>query len=306
MRWSRRPTATRTCRRCAATTPRAARSRRSSSTRPTTRSARCSGRAACSPCSPSRATRWRAARSPTCSTTTARPATPARWRAPRARSSCCSGSAPTTSAGATCPALLETDYGRRLHAAQFVTEVQGGSDVGSNALPGGPGAGAPGLVPDLAARSGSARSPTPACSWSARASTAPPTGPAASACSSCRDCSTAAPNGFALRRLKYKLGTRSMATGEIEFDGALGEAIGPLGDGFRNLVGIVLDTSRVHNALAACGVMRRACVEAHAFARAPQRLRRPHPRLPRGAGDPGPDAAAHHGRRSPRPSGSSP
>ena len=57
-----------------------------------------------------------------------------------------------------------------------------------------------------------------------------------------------------------------MATGEIDFDGALGEAIGPLGDGFRNLVGIVLDTSRVHNALAACGVMRRAAVEAHHFA----------------------------------------
>ena len=30
------------------------------------------------------------------------------------------------------PPLLETDYGRRLHAAQFVTEVQGGSDVGAN------------------------------------------------------------------------------------------------------------------------------------------------------------------------------
>ena len=74
------------------------------------------------------------------------------------------------------------------------------------------------------------------------------------------------PNGFAFRRLKTKLGTRSMATGEIELDNALGEAIGPTGDGFRNLVGIVLDTSRVHNAVAACGLMRRAAVEAHHFA----------------------------------------
>ena len=31
------------------------------------------------------------------------------------------------------PALLEADYRHRLHAAQFVTEVQGGSDVGLNA-----------------------------------------------------------------------------------------------------------------------------------------------------------------------------
>jgi alkylation response protein AidB-like acyl-CoA dehydrogenase len=49
-----------------------------------------------------------------------------------------------------------------------------------------------------------------------------------------------APNRFALRRLKYKLGTRSMATGEIELEGALGELVGPLDGGFRNLVAIVL------------------------------------------------------------------
>ena len=30
------------------------------------------------------------------------------------------------------PRLLDRDYGRRLYASQFVTEVQGGSDVGSN------------------------------------------------------------------------------------------------------------------------------------------------------------------------------
>ena len=33
------------------------------------------------------------------------------------------------------PSLLEIDYDRRLHAAQFVTEVQGGSDVGLNTWP---------------------------------------------------------------------------------------------------------------------------------------------------------------------------
>ncbi len=59
-----------------------------------------------------------------------------------------------------------------------------------------------------------------------------------------------------------------MPTGEIDFDGALGEAIGRPGEGFKNLVGIVLDTSRVHNALAACGIMRRAYVEAQTYASA--------------------------------------
>jgi hypothetical protein len=57
-----------------------------------------------------------------------------------------------------------------------------------------------------------------------------------------------------------------MATGEIEFSNALAEPIGALDEGFKNLVGIVLDASRVHNALAACGIMRRALVEAHAYA----------------------------------------
>jgi hypothetical protein len=57
-----------------------------------------------------------------------------------------------------------------------------------------------------------------------------------------------------------------MATGEIEFDFALGEAIGSLDRGFKNLVAIVLDTSRVHNAVAACGIARRALVEGYSFA----------------------------------------
>ncbi|HDH09096.1 MAG TPA: hypothetical protein ENG96_06445, partial [Gammaproteobacteria bacterium] len=74
-------------------------------------------------------------------------------------------------------------------------------------------------------------------------------------------------NDFTLRRLKYKLGTRSMASAEVDFNGALAEPIGPLEEGFKNLMGIVLDTSRVHNAVAACGLMRRACIEAQTYAR---------------------------------------
>ena len=53
-----------------------------------------------------------------------------------------------------------------------------------------------------------------------------------------------APNGFTLRRLKDKLGTRGLASGEIDFDGALAWPIGPVEHGFRTAVGIVLNTSR--------------------------------------------------------------
>ncbi len=164
------------------------------------------------------------------------------------------------------PLLLEMDYGRRLHAAQFVTEVQGGSDVGRNACLAIPEPGRPGWyrlrgekwfcsVADAGLFVMSARFEGAAAGTRGLGLFLVPR------------TLDGQPNGFSLRRLKWKLGTRSMATGEIEFDGALGEAIGAPGEGFRNLVGIVLDTSRVHNALGACGFMRRAFVEAVCFAR---------------------------------------
>lgn len=163
------------------------------------------------------------------------------------------------------PGLLETDYDRRLHAAQFVTEVQGGSDVGSNEVRAVPDPGAPGgwrlwgekwfcSVADAGLFVVSARPDgAPAGTRGLGLFLAP-------------RLVDGAPNGFQLRRLKVKLGTRSMPTGEIEFAGAAASPIGSLDGGFKNLVGIVLDTSRVHNAVAACGLMRRALVEARAYA----------------------------------------
>lgn len=161
------------------------------------------------------------------------------------------------------PQLLDRYYENRLLASQFLTEIQGGSDVGSNASiaqsapngmhrisgekwfcsvmdaglfvvtarPEGAAGGTRGLGLFLVPRSLEGR-----------------------------------PNGFHIRRLKPKLGTRSMATGEVEFAGALAEPIGPLEDGFKNAVRIVLDTSRLQNAVSACGILRRASIEAHTFA----------------------------------------
>jgi alkylation response protein AidB-like acyl-CoA dehydrogenase len=164
------------------------------------------------------------------------------------------------------PSLLETDYDRRCHAAQYVTELQGGSDVGLNACKATPEAGRPGWYRISGEKWFCSVADAGLFVVSARPEGAP-AGTKGLGLFLVPRLIDGRPNGFALRRLKGKLGTRSMATGEIEFDGALGEAIGPLQDGFRNLVGIVLDTSRVHNALAACGLMRRALVEAHGFAR---------------------------------------
>lgn len=164
------------------------------------------------------------------------------------------------------PALLSDDYDRCVRASQFVTEVQGGSDVGANACTAVPEHGRLGFFRISGEKWFCSVADADLFVVSAR-----PEG----AASGTRGLGLflvprlvgGRPNGFRLRRLKEKLGTRSMATGEIELDGALGEAIGPLEDGFRNLVGVVLDTSRVHNALGACGAMRRAFVLGQLFAR---------------------------------------
>jgi alkylation response protein AidB-like acyl-CoA dehydrogenase len=74
-----------------------------------------------------------------------------------------------------------------------------------------------------------------------------------------------APNGHAFVRLKEKLGTRALPTAEIEFEGALGWPVGPLDAGLRNMVAIVLTTSRLHCILAAAAAGRRAAREAAAY-----------------------------------------
>ena len=45
------------------------------------------------------------------------------------------------------------------------------------------------------------------------------------------------PNGFRIRRLKDKLGTRALATAEIEFESALAYPLGELADGFKIAAG---------------------------------------------------------------------
>ena len=75
------------------------------------------------------------------------------------------------------------------------------------------------------------------------------------------------PNGLSFRRLKDKLGTRSLPTAEIEFQGATGYAIGEPAEGFKTLLSYVINASRVHNAVNACGFVHRAFLEARNYAR---------------------------------------
>ncbi len=73
-------------------------------------------------------------------------------------------------------------------------------------------------------------------------------------------------NSYRIVRLKDKLGTRSMASGEIELNGALAYLVGEEGRGFVQMADMV-NNSRLSNGVRAAGLMRRAVGEALYIAR---------------------------------------
>ncbi len=186
------------------------------------------------------------------------------------------------------PGLLNPHYDRRLYGAQFLTEVQGGSDVGANAT--------------QATLIGAETAENPALwaltgeKWFCSVIDAPlyvltarPDGAAAGTkglglfivphdLPQGRDVAQSPmshtlfdtprePNQLTIRRLKHKLGTRAMASGEVDWQGARGWQLGPLDQGFHHVVDIVLNTSRLWNAMACCGMLWRSYREASGFAR---------------------------------------
>jgi acyl-CoA dehydrogenase len=74
------------------------------------------------------------------------------------------------------------------------------------------------------------------------------------------------PNSYRIVRLKDKLGTRSMASGEIRLEGARAWLIGDPEAGFKQMADMV-NSSRLSNAVRAAGMMRRAMTEALFVAR---------------------------------------
>lgn len=68
-------------------------------------------------------------------------------------------------------------------------------------------------------------------------------------------------NGLRIRRLKDKLGVRAVPSGEVEFDGALAYVVGDPTKGIYYMLE-ALNLSRICNAVASIGIMRRAFLEA--------------------------------------------
>src|SRR3546814_15599965 len=67
-------------------------------------------------------------------------------------------------------------------------------------------------------------------------------------------------NAYRILRLKDKLGTRSMASGEIRLEGALAWLVGERGQGFKQMADMI-NNSRLSNGMRAAGLMRRAVTE---------------------------------------------
>ena len=86
-------------------------------------------------------------------------------------------------------------------------------------------------------------------------------------------------NAWTVNRLKDKLGSRSMATGEVTYAGAIAYVVGDLGAGFKQMMEMV-NGSRLSNAMRAAGLMRRAVLESLVHARQRVAFGRPLAELP--------------------------
>ncbi|MCU6481156.1 acyl-CoA dehydrogenase family protein [Arthrobacter sp. A2-55] len=73
-------------------------------------------------------------------------------------------------------------------------------------------------------------------------------------------------NSYVIDRLKDKMGTRSMPSGEITLDGAYALQVGELDRGFKQMAEMI-NTSRLSNAMRSAALMRRAVVESVDHAR---------------------------------------
>ena len=72
-------------------------------------------------------------------------------------------------------------------------------------------------------------------------------------------------NGFTIDRLKWKMGTCELPTAEMTFNGALAYQIGPLDRGLAHVVGVVLTYSRLTVGLSSAASMTRAAREARLY-----------------------------------------
>lgn len=163
------------------------------------------------------------------------------------------------------PRLASRDVGRLLRGAMFLTEKQGGSDVGTNATRARP-------MPDGSWRLTGEK-------WFcsnvdaelalvlARPDGAPEGTKGLGLFLVRRDRPDGRRNGLRVDRIKDKLGVRSMATGEVVLEESEAELVGELRAGFKQMAEM-LNLSRLYNAVCSVAIERRALFEAVDWLRA--------------------------------------
>src|SRR5438105_5687846 len=158
--------------------------------------------------------------------------------------------------------LISRDPAKNWTSGQWMTERQGGSDVGQNAV--------------VAKRDGDrwrlfgqkffcSNIGCEVALALARPEVAPPGTRGLSLFLVRRDGPDGSRNRYRIDRLKDKLGTRAMATGEVTLAGAHAELIGDLERGFAQMTPM-LNITRVHNAISSAAGMRRGLMLACAYA----------------------------------------
>jgi acyl-CoA dehydrogenase len=161
------------------------------------------------------------------------------------------------------PALTSQDMDALTQGAMFMTEQQAGSDVGATATT---------AVPD--GDSWRLHGDKWFCSNTdaglalvlARPQDAPKGTAGLSLFLLPRALPDGSPNRYRIVRLKEKLGTRDMPSGEIKLEGALAWLVGDPRQGFKQMADMI-NMSRLSNGMRAAGMMRRALTEALFVAR---------------------------------------
>lgn len=160
------------------------------------------------------------------------------------------------------PRMLESSGSDHWQGAQFITEHEGGSDVGT-------------ISTRAERRSGKwliygekwfcSNADADVVTLLARPSGAPAGTRGLGLFVVPRTLSTGERNNYRIIRLKDKLGTRSMASGEIRFEGAEAFQLGELGEGFRHMAEMI-NWSRLSNGVKSAALMRRAVHDARVVA----------------------------------------
>ena len=161
------------------------------------------------------------------------------------------------------PRLLSQDMNELWQGAQFITEQFGGSDVGqieSRAIPDGD------AYRIFGDKWFCSNADADVILMLARPEGAPSGTRGLGLFVVPRETAPGQANAYRILKLKDKLGTRSMASGEIRFDGALGFALGALDQGFKQMAEMI-NLSRLSNGVKSAALMRRAMHDAFTVAR---------------------------------------